>query len=65
MMDIIKTFILIIKELVNMAIEVLPLVLQLVNLPKYISAAILGVPVVAVSLLLFVPKVISYFSKRF
>ena len=64
-MDIINTFILIIKEFVNMAIEVLPSVLQLVNLPKYISATILGVPVAVVSLLLFVPKVISYFSKRF
>ena len=53
------------KEFVNMAIEVLPSILQLVNLPKYIVATILGVPVVAVSLLLFVPKVISYFSKRF
>ena len=64
-MDIIKTFILIIKEFVNMAIEVLPSVLQLVNLPKYISATILDVSVAVVSLLLFVPKVISYFFKRF
>ena len=62
--EILKVLIVAIWKLIEMFISLLPAIFEIIGLPKKMFASIIGVPVIVLTLLIFIVKILKKYYKK-
>lgn len=62
--EVLKLLAIAIWELFEMIISLLPAIFEIIGLPKKMFASIIGVPVIVLTLLIFIVKILKKYYKK-